>query len=46
MELEDVKGELWHIWESLKANFKGGKITHFKVGIQVHEIRKSETNWH
>jgi hypothetical protein len=29
-----VKGELWHTWESLSANFKGGKITHLKVGIQ------------
>lgn len=46
MELRDVKGELWYTWESLKANFKGGKMTHLKVGIQVHEIRKNETNWH
>ncbi len=46
VELGDVMGELWHIWESLKANFNGGKITHFKVGIQVHEIRKNETNLH
>jgi hypothetical protein len=28
---------------SLRVNFKGGKLIHFKVGIQVHEIGNHET---
>jgi len=39
------KGELWHTRESLSANFKGSKITHLKVDIQVHERGKHEINW-
>jgi hypothetical protein len=42
----DVRGELWHTWESLRANFKGGKITHFEVDIPMHEMKKHEINWH
>ncbi len=41
-----LRGELWHTWESLKVNFKSGKLTHFKVGIQVHEKGNHEINWH
>jgi hypothetical protein len=35
-----------HTWENLKADFKGGKVIYFKVGIQVHDMIECETNLH
>jgi hypothetical protein len=40
-----VRGKLWHIWKSLRVNYKGGKMTCFKLGTQVHETGKHEINW-
>ncbi len=45
-ELGDVRGELWHASKSLKADFNGGKMTHFKVGIQMNDMVKHEIHWH
>jgi hypothetical protein len=38
-------GAGWELsWDCLWAEFKSAKVIHFKIGIQVHEMKKHETN--
>ncbi len=32
--------------ECFWAKFEGVKMTHFKIDIQVHGMKKHKTNWH